>query len=176
MYNQRTFQGDDPRLGVPHSPGFTETTGGHNNCCQGARLWTKLDTVGRKITQTHKQSLLAQTKTMNVQKSSAFFFLCDPRLEDCDCEKQLSHFSYNRKLTSQSVSALSCSLSRTHTKVTSTLLNSSPDTDNMQVMMFQKTEAMTEDKHTHTCAYFNTCTHTHTHTMTAAYIPTALAH
>lgn len=27
MYRQRTFQGGNPRLGVSHSPGFTETTG-----------------------------------------------------------------------------------------------------------------------------------------------------
>lgn len=40
MYRQRTFLGDDPRLGVPHSPGFTGTTVKRNRCCQGTRLST----------------------------------------------------------------------------------------------------------------------------------------
>ena len=68
---------------------------------------------------------------------------------------------------------LARSLTHTHTdtKVISTPLNSSPDTDNMEVLMYQKiwsherrhTHTHT-DTHTHTCSL--SCVHTHTHTHT----------
>lgn len=148
MYRQRTFLGGDPRLGAPHSPGFTGTTVKRKGCCQGTRLSTSPDTreKGKTKQKTPKNVsdpsalCVCSNETTKAPKSSLGVFLCDPHSEDCTCEERVSHFSYNRRLTSQSVSAPSRSLThtRTDTKVISTLLNSSPDTDDMEVLMYQK--------------------------------------
>lgn len=82
MYRQRTFLGGDPRLGAPHSPGFTGTTVKRKGCCQGTRLSTSPDTREKgkqnkkppKTFPTLRHSAFAQTKLRKPRKALWGFF------------------------------------------------------------------------------------------------------
>ena len=104
--------------------------------------------------------MVAQMKLWKPKK--LFGVLCDPQLENCTCEKKVSHFSYNRKLTSLSASAQSRSLSHSHTQI-STALNSLPPRywQHVGVDVSKKLKPW-KVTHTHTfVTAFVSLTHTH---------------
>lgn len=86
-----------------------------NKSCQGTHLQTRLNAMRWKKCQARHFAVLT---LMRLWKLKELFgpFLCDLQLEDCTCEKRMSHFSYNRSLTSQSVSAASRSHTQTMTQ------------------------------------------------------------
>lgn len=96
VYGQRTFLGGDPHLGVPHSPGLTETKGNHNNRRQGRRLTTSPDRVKIKPSPTHQQSAFAQTKLWKPNKLFVVF-MWSSLGELCLWEKNESFFFFQQE-------------------------------------------------------------------------------
>lgn len=184
MYRQRTFLGGDPRLGAPHSPGFTGTTVKRKGCCQGTRLSTSPDTREKgkqnkkpqKTFPTLRHSAFAQTKLRKPRKALWGFFYVILTRRTVPVRKEWVIFliigGWHLNL-----SPLCLAHTRTDTKVISTLLNSSPDTDDMEVLMYQKLWSHERrHKHTHTHLCSPSCVHTHNSRHTGSCGPPVRLH